>query len=360
MLVLLSVGEGRATPNFRDLTHQTFMDFHSDKRILGAEDVTRIDQLIGWSRTGDIGRKDANFLFRLNDILDKPKAHPSWQALFVTSIGSHVLNDPNSPGLVDFSEAEWLIKNIEGDGSLDVNEKALLDYLDVHSPKGQNLSDLVASVSELLKVQEDSYLKTIRTLIRALETKDRYTAQHSSRVSYFSYKLGKHIGLSEKMQRKLRYGAIMHDLGKIGVPDNILNKPSDLEADEYQIIKRHPVDTVKILKPLADQQDFISIAMSHHERWDGKGYPDGLKGTETPLLSRIVAIADTWDAMVGDRIYRKAIPRDKALGILEREQNMGQWDPELLRSFIDMIRAGDEKLAKDIDAINQGEEPDET
>ena len=196
----------------------------------------------------------------------------------------------------------------------------------MHSPAGQNLSDLVASVSELLKVQEDSYLKTIRTLIRALETKDRYTAQHSSRVAYFSHKLGEHIGLSEKMQRKLRYGAIMHDLGKIGVPDNILNKPSGFEADEYNTIKRHP---------------------------------DGLKGTETPLLSRIVTIADTWDAMVGDRVYRKAIPRDKALEILEREQNMGQWDPELLRSFMDMIRSGDEKLAKDIEAINHGEEPAE-
>ena len=160
-------------------------------------------------------------------------------------------------------------------------------------------------------------------------------------MSFACWLLGRRMGLSEKMLRKLRYGAIMHDLGKIGVPDGILKKPAGLDNDEYHTIKRHPIDTVKIMKPLEDLKDFMDIAQSHHERWDGKGYPDGLKGTEIPLLSRIVSIADTWDSMVGDRVYRKAIPRDKAFKILEDEQDSGQWDPDLMREFLSMLRDTD-------------------
>ena len=340
LLVHLGEAAGQASPAFTGFLHDVFLEVHSHHRDLTGEDVERIDRAIGWTRNKDIDRVDANFLFALNDILNKEKTNDAWQRLFVEAISQHVLFDPNSPGQVDFSEAEWLIRSIEGDGSLDKIERALLDHLDSVSPKGQNLGDLVASVSELMKAQEDNYLKTIRALVRALEAKDRYTAQHSSRVSYFSHKLGKRIGLSEKMQRKLRYGSIMHDLGKIGVPDEILNKPSRLTDEEYKRIRRHPIDTAKIMMPLEDLKEFKDIAMLHHERWDGGGYPDGLEKTAIPLLSRIVAIADTWDAMVGDRVYRDAISRDKALEILERERDMGQWDPELLDVFIEMIREG--------------------
>lgn len=325
-------------PEFRKILHETFLEVHSHYRVLQSNDVERIDRVIRWTQNKDIDRIDADFLFSLNDVLDKQAHCDAWQRLFVESIASHVLIDSVSPGQVDFTEAEWLIRRIEGNGSLDMNEKALLDYLGQVNPRGQNLGDLVASISEFMKAQEDSYLNTIRSLVRALEAKDRYTAQHSSRVAYYSKKLGERLGLSDKMLRRLRFGAIMHDLGKIGVPDEILNKPASLTKEEFDRIRRHPIDTVKIMQPLEHLKEFMDIAMLHHERWDGGGYPDGLKGTTIPLLSRIVAIADTWDAMVGDRVYRKALPQNKALAILEKERDLGQWDPELLDAFIEMIR----------------------
>jgi len=177
----------------------------------------------------------------------------------------------------------------------------------------------------------------LQSLARALEAKDSYTAGHSGRVAKFSTQLGKHVGVDENQLKLLKHGALMHDLGKIGINDAILNKPGALSDDEYEIMKQHPASTAKIMKPLKRFKEFAEIAAWHHERWDGKGYPDGLKGEKIPLLARIVCIADTWDAMTGDRIYRKGMTVVKALSILDKEKDHGQWDPALIRAFIEMI-----------------------
>ncbi len=205
---------------------------------------------------------------------------------------------------------------------------------------GQAINEMASSIEKLVKDEEAAYLEAMKSLTKALEAKDAYTQQHSARVAKYSVKLGQCLALSPEKLELLRKGALMHDLGKIGVPDVILNKPSALSDEEFRILKTHPSNTATIMRPLKRFKEFVEIAAWHHERWDGKGYPDGLKGENIPLLARIVAIADTWDAMTGDRVYRKGIPKDQALSVMEKERNTGQWDPHLIDAFVEMIRTG--------------------
>ncbi len=204
---------------------------------------------------------------------------------------------------------------------------------------GQDINQMADNLERMFNEQEEAYIQSLQSLAKALEAKDPYTAKHSARVSKFSVMLGRRIGLPEEELVLLKKGALMHDLGKIGIPDAILNKPGPLDDEEYEVMCNHPVDTAAIMQPLKRFKAFAEIAAWHHERWDGNGYPDGLKGEEIPLPARIVAIADTWDAMTGDRVYRKGMPIEKALSILEKEHHSGQWDPDLLERFIEMIRS---------------------
>ncbi len=199
--------------------------------------------------------------------------------------------------------------------------------------------DRMADANERLQEeQEIAYKDMILSLTRALEKKDSYTAAHSGRVTRYALQLGRRIGLDEKTLEKLRFGALTHDLGKIGIADNVLNKPAALHGDEVDIMKQHPEFSATIMKPLLRFREYAEIAGSHHERWDGKGYPDGLAGEEIPLLARVVAIADAWDAMTGDRVYHKGLPVEEAVEILDREKDNGQFDPHLVREFIALVR----------------------
>ena len=174
-------------------------------------------------------------------------------------------------------------------------------------------------------------------LAKALEARDDDTASHSLNVTKYAMLLGRQLGLTEEEMRILGQGAMLHDLGKIGIPDEILKKPGHLDAFEFERIKEHPKLTSEILAPLETSNHYSSIARSHHERWDGKGYPDGLNGEDIPLLARIVAIADAWDAMTSNRVYRAGMDEQAALVILEKEKDWGQWDPYLLEEFIKVI-----------------------
>ena len=176
-------------------------------------------------------------------------------------------------------------------------------------------------------------------LAKALEARDDNTSSHSLNVTRYSMLLGEHLGLEEEL-RSLSQGALLHDLGKIGIPDDILKKPGNLDESEFEIIKKHPTLTSEILDSLETSEQFAAIARSHHERWDGEGYPDGLNGENIPLLARIVAIADAWDAMTSNRVYRDAMSENIALAIFEREKDMGQWDPYLVEKFIKLMRQG--------------------
>jgi HD-GYP domain-containing protein (c-di-GMP phosphodiesterase class II) len=200
------------------------------------------------------------------------------------------------------------------------------------------------AVSGLLdrKSLEQHYVDTMTCLMETVEAKDSYTRGHTERVVEYSLALGRRICLSHEDLDALRQAAALHDIGKIGVPDAIILKPGRLDADEYAVMKEHPGKASKILQNLRFLGLARMVVRAHHERYDGKGYPDGLTGEEIPLGARILAIADTYDAMTSTRPYRKAMSADDALA--EIAVNAGrQFDPALAAQFVMMMRESQEQ-----------------
>jgi putative nucleotidyltransferase with HDIG domain len=193
--------------------------------------------------------------------------------------------------------------------------------------------------ARLFESTQNAYFDTISSLARAIETRDPYTKGHSERVTEYASRLVTRLGLPDKDAAVVQYAGLLHDIGKIGISDSILNKTSVLSEIDLGSIREHPLLGDAILSPLRFLQDVQTVVKHHHERWDGAGYPEGLSGEAIPLLARVIAIADAYDAMTTDRPYRKAMSRERAL--LEIEAGMGgQFDPELASTFVSMMRAG--------------------
>ena len=192
----------------------------------------------------------------------------------------------------------------------------------------------------------DTYLDTISTLISALEAKDSYTAGHSERVGKMAAQLGEHMKLSAYQVEHLYYTGVLHDIGKIGIPDDILNKPGAFVLDEYMIMQRHATMGAQILKELKFIEKSVDWVLFHHERWDGKGYPTGLMEKETPLEARVIAVVDAWDAMVTDRPYRKGLGGEVAAANLSDAAGR-QFDPEVVKAFFDYMQI---PIPRDFDA----------
>ena len=190
--------------------------------------------------------------------------------------------------------------------------------------------------------------KMLETLAGTIDAKDKYTNGHSMRVAIYSTILAEKLGWNESQIEKLRYEALLHDIGKIGVPDSILNKPSKLSDMEFDLIKSHTLVGSDILKNMVAVPNATEVARHHHERFDGRGYPTGISGTEIPLNARIVCIADSFDAMSSDRIYRKALSKE----IIREELIKGrgtQFDPNLLDVFLELFDA--HKLDSEISTV---------
>jgi putative two-component system response regulator len=183
-------------------------------------------------------------------------------------------------------------------------------------------------------------LQTSQTVVfafaRAVEVKSPYTRGHSERVTAYALELAEHLGISPGQRELLRKGGLLHDIGKIGIPDAILNKPGALTPEEYAVIKQHPAQGVTIVEPLVSLQDTIPLIRWHHERQDGRGYPDGLRGEDIPLLVRILSVADVYDALSSARPYRSAIPHEKCLEMLRQDAQGGGLDADLVRAFCDL------------------------
>ena len=177
-----------------------------------------------------------------------------------------------------------------------------------------------------------TFQQTIQGLAKAIDKMDRYTAGHSDRVATYAMYLAVRLGLPPDMIEIVRQSALMHDIGKIGCVMN-LNKPGKLTQDEYEVFKKHPGYGKDILDPIKFLHPLIPGVHLHHERWDGRGYPLGLKGNDVPLIARIIAVADTYDAMTSDRAYRRALPHEVAVNEIERCAG-SQFDPEVSDTFV--------------------------
>ncbi|ODA41135.1 HD-GYP domain-containing protein [Desulfosporosinus sp. BG] len=182
----------------------------------------------------------------------------------------------------------------------------------------------------------ENYLSTVEALVQALEAKDTYTSGHSERVGKLVVAMAEEIKMSEDKIQSLKYAAVLHDVGKIGVSEIILNKEGKLLDPEWDSIRSHPVIGQTIIKGIKFLFDIGNVVRHHHERYDGKGYPDGIQGSEIPLESRIIAVADTYDAITSDRSYRKGSTHEEALKELKRVAGT-QLDPEMVEVFCKVV-----------------------
>ncbi|WP_020468470.1 HD-GYP domain-containing protein [Zavarzinella formosa] len=203
-------------------------------------------------------------------------------------------------------------------------------------------NEVVTRCNALLRVKKlvdqlDDAQAVLFAMARAVEAKSPHTHGHTERVTEYALALARKLGVSPADLDVLRVGAALHDLGKIGIPDEILNKPGKLTPEEYAIVKLHPVAGVRIVEPLKSVRQSLPMVRWHHERMDGGGYPDGIFGGSIPYLVRILSVADVYDALSSSRPYRPKLPTDQCLAILRKEAAGGGLDPELVDCFIAML-----------------------
>ncbi|HEX6350275.1 MAG TPA: HD domain-containing phosphohydrolase, partial [Candidatus Dormibacteraeota bacterium] len=205
-------------------------------------------------------------------------------------------------------------------------------------------SELVARTRSALRLKAtydslESAERVIYALAAAVEAKDSYTEAHTQRVGLSSRRLGERLGLGEAELDALLRGGMIHDIGKIGIADAILQKPGLLTAEEQREMQRHPELGERIARPLGSATELLPIIRHHHEAYDGSGYPDGLRGEEIPLAARIVAVCDGFDALTSTRPYRPGKSMREAVEVLRRGRGR-QWDPDLVDAFVETVPAG--------------------
>jgi len=194
----------------------------------------------------------------------------------------------------------------------------------------------IQALQEAEKQIKIAYDETLEGWARAIGYRDNETFQHTLRVTNIANIIGEALFLDDKTLENLRRGAILHDVGKIGIPDNILRKPKAFTKEEKTIMRTHPSFAYELLRPIAFLSEALIVPYCHHERWDGKGYPQGLKGDEIPLLARIFSVADVYDAMTSDRPYRKARTHEEAIKYI-RSQSGRHFDPHIVDVFLEIV-----------------------
>jgi putative nucleotidyltransferase with HDIG domain len=209
--------------------------------------------------------------------------------------------------------------------------------------KAKDLKDSLRALSETNSRLERLNIGIIKTLALSIDAKSAWTAGHSERVTRIAGQIGKTIGIDYAEQRRIQVGALLHDIGKLGIPADILDKPGKLTDEEYRVICGHPGKGAQILEPLEHLSEVISLVWQHHERFDGKGYPRGLRGMEIDFGARIIAVADVFDAVTSDRPYRAGMPFEKAYTIIE-DGSGTFFDPIVVAAFIELFEGGSKKV----------------
>jgi putative two-component system response regulator len=226
----------------------------------------------------------------------------------------------------------YFFKPIKLDEFRHVLSAAWRTYQDGEQERLRRL-DLERAVRRQTRRVRRTFLSGIDSLVRAMEERDPYTAGHSDRVHRYCLLLAAELGLEEKVRRQLALAARLHDIGKVGVPEAILNKPAALDEAEMAAVRRHPVIGERILRPILRGRAVLAGIRGHHERLDGGGYPDGLRGEAIPLLGRLIAIPDCFDALTTSRAYRAALPRADALELLRAGAGR-RYEPAFVAAFL--------------------------
>lgn len=241
-------------------------------------------------------------------------------------------------GLINSADKALLNAKENGGNKLCTFTDTGKDIKDIVEKGGkENVEELREKLSKMSDRVERTLVESIYAFAKTIQAKDYYTGEHTENMVSVVIKVGKKLNLSSAVIKTLEQAAILHDLGKVGVPDDVLHKKEKLTNEEYEIIKKHPQTGAEIIRPIHFLGELIPIILCHHERFDGLGYSAGLKGKEIPLGARIVAIADVYQALVSDRPYRKAYSEKEALEII-REGSGTQFDPEIVEAFLAIIK----------------------
>lgn len=227
----------------------------------------------------------------------------------------------------------------------EVKDNALTAYIKELDQTKKELNQKNEELKKLFNEMQYGYLQTVMSLANSIEAMDAYTRGHCQRVMEISCEVARVLGLGNEEIEDLRYAAILHDIGKIGVPTNILNKNGSLTKEEFEEIKKHPEIAYNILKDVKFLSKALNGILQHHERYDGKGYPNGLKGEEMCIFGRIMCVADAFDAMTSDRPYRKGMKVEDAMAELERCKGT-QFDPDIVDMFL-FLMDGEKKIQYD-------------
>lgn len=243
------------------------------------------------------------------------------------------------------AEEHWSTVNIECDNGDAVGE---LVYA---------FQTMAVKLKESRSKRASSFQNTLASLVQTIEAKDMFTSNHSCNVSKLAEQIAIMVGLHEAEVKEITCGALLHDIGKIGVPDEIINKPGKLTSEEFKIIEEHPVIGDKIISPLDGSEVLKPHVRNHHEHWDGSGYPDSLKGEDIPLAARIITVADVFEALVSDRPYRKKMSLQQAIHVMRQESGI-ILDPYITEQFIEKIVPNLKELLPDL--LEQIESNDQT
>ena len=273
----------------------------------------------------------------------------SIKVIMVTALEDEkTIQEAKTLGATDYVRKPFKLDYLEKDVIEKVNVQLFGDLRQELSEKSllvEQLAEEVEKVNHLNKKLKRNFYQTIMSLAAALESRDRYTHGHSERVDLYSKIIAEELRdacgweIDDDYLERLHIESRLHDIGKIAVPDQILNKPGRLSDEEFNQIKVHPVKSAHIVAPLEDLQECAEVIRHHHERYDGKGYPSNLAGENIPARSRIISVADTYDAMTSDRPYRKALPIEQALTELEKNKGT-QFDGVIVDAFISAHKKG--------------------
>lgn len=251
----------------------------------------------------------------------------------------------NELGLYYYLEKPWdnheLIKVVQNGIEKAKLETELKNKVIVIEKKNSEISRLYDLLRRDFDKEMDHVLEFVISLSNLVEAKDAYTDNHTRRVADLAIALGKKVSLSPEQLRNVEVGAMIHDIGKVATPESILNKPGALTSEEFEVMKSHPEAGAKIIKPITALGKASELVLSHHEKLDGSGYPQGLLAEAISIETRIVTIADIFDALYTDRPYRKGMTLDKSLSIIKEDADRGKLDPILVEHLFDMAQKGE-------------------